>query len=205
MNRILFKDDLTGLDYGPTEPSPASACAGTDRGPRSGFTLSDVSSSSLAGGEIRIATEPAPFFNSGCRIGTLIKAAASWKNTPFFPNGNTKGENGGVSCQKLVEALYRETGCCDIQTPSVPMAHGNHGGPSLLVPFMDGLKNFKSVWPVEPGDMVAFRLGKVAKHCGVYLGSGRFIHAMEDLGVVISNMGDSTWSSRFAAAWRPYK
>ena len=58
---------------------------------------------------------------------------------------------------------------------------------------------------LQPGDVVVFantyRPG--LSHAGIYLGNGRFIHAVDEShGVLVSNMWDSYWGPRFFAASR---
>lgn len=132
--------------------------------------------------------------------------AAKWIGTPFFANSNTPGPKGGVSCQKLAREIYRGCGFCDVPVPEVPMAYARFSRQSLLEPFVDARTEFERVSLREPffcGDLLGFRIGKIVHHCGIYLGKGAFIHAMEHVGTITSAMSDATWGGRLAAAWRP--
>jgi cell wall-associated NlpC family hydrolase len=143
----------------------------------------------------------ASWFNTADRRHSLLLEAASWRGTPFMPNGNTKGM--GVSCQKLASEIYKNVGCCAVEVPEVPMSHARFSKESLLEPFMDARQEFERAWPYEIGDLLGFRLGRVIHHCGIYLGKGDFIHAITGLGTVCSSLADATWSMRHAATWRP--
>lgn len=58
---------------------------------------------------------------------------------------------------------------------------------------------------LEMGDIVVFKNTYKAgpSHTGIYLGDGKFIHAVDTAaGVVISNLWDSYWSPRFVAGVR---
>jgi NlpC/P60 family putative phage cell wall peptidase len=50
---------------------------------------------------------------------------------------------------------------------------------------------------LAPGAVLLFRLNRAvaAKHCGILVGEGRFIHAQEGLGVVEANLSRS-WGKR---------
>jgi cell wall-associated NlpC family hydrolase len=59
---------------------------------------------------------------------------------------------------------------------------------------------------LQPGDVVVFantyRAG--LSHTGIYVGEGRFIHAVDEgHGVMISNLWDGYWSPRLVGASRP--
>ena len=58
---------------------------------------------------------------------------------------------------------------------------------------------------LAPGDILVFadtyRAG--LSHVGIYIGDGRFVHAADEAhGVLVSNLWDSYWSSRFVGASR---
>ena len=58
---------------------------------------------------------------------------------------------------------------------------------------------------VEPGDILVFAntYRRGLSHVGIYLGEGRFVHAVDEAhGVTISNLWDSYWSPRFVGASR---
>jgi cell wall-associated NlpC family hydrolase len=147
------------------------------------------------------------WFNTPERIAALEIEAARWFGTPFFPNGDTPGPRGGVSCQKLCSEIYKRAGWKAIEVPEVPMSHARFArgaANSLVMEFMDSCPHFNlALLPVLPGDMLGFRLGSVIHHCGVALGEGMFIHAIDHLGVVRALVADAIWSSRLAAVWRP--
>jgi len=49
----------------------------------------------------------------------------------------------------------------------------------------------------KPGDIVAFRTGKVITHTGIYLGGGRFISSTSSHGVMISSVDGPYWADHF--------
>jgi cell wall-associated NlpC family hydrolase len=150
------------------------------------------------------------WFDGEERVAKLREAARNWVGTPFFANGNCKGK--GVSCQKLVAAIYRECGAPTAEVPDVAMAHSKFSRVSLVERFMEGVKDFVAIdvcW-LRAGDLMGFRLGRVVHHLGICVPSPgygersvEFIHAMEHVGTVVSSLSDATWSSRLQRVWRP--
>lgn len=149
-----------------------------------------------------------PWFNSPERVQALENEAERWLGTPFFPNSNTPGPRGGVSCQKLVSEIYRAVGFCDVPVPEVPMAHARFSRESLMEGFMAGRPEFGRLanpqwWDCAPGDLLGFRIYRTIHHMGILLRRVTFIHALDGIGTVVTSLVDATWSSRLAAVWRP--
>lgn len=148
-----------------------------------------------------------PWYSTPDRIAALVKAAAAWRGTPFLGNSCSRGPRGGVSCQMLAAALYRESGFGAIDAPGVPMSHGAHQKESILTRYMEGRPDFVPIAvrekPVMPGDLLGFRIGGTTHHMGVALEEGTFIHAIEGRGTVVSLLSDPTWKARLTHQWRP--
>jgi cell wall-associated NlpC family hydrolase len=148
------------------------------------------------------------WFNTPDRIAALEREAQRWLGTPFFPNSNTPGPRGGVSCQKLVSEIYRSAGFCDVPVPEVAMAHARFSRESLMEKFMADRPEFTRLpslgWrSVQPGDLLGFRIYRTVHHMGIALVGLRFVHALDGVGTNISSVSDATWSSRLAVVWRP--
>lgn len=149
-----------------------------------------------------------PWFDQQERLRALAEEAVRWEGTPFFPNSSSPGPRGGVSCQKLVGALYRGAGFCDVGVPDAPMSHARFNAGSLVEEFLARLPQFQrfavpDVESVLPGDLLGFRLHRSIHHLGVCVWPGVFVHAIEHLGATRSALADWTWGSRLAAIWRP--
>lgn len=148
------------------------------------------------------------WFSTPQRIARLHASAESWLGTPFSANGSTKGERGGVSCQKLIGSIYREVGCADIAIPEAPMCHWKFSRESLIEKFMATipdrvalLEEGRPTRDLQPGDLLGFRLGQCVHHLGIALSLTTFVHCMTR--AEIAHLTDPTWLSRYACAWRP--
>lgn len=159
------------------------------------------------------------FFRTESARKALYLEASRWRGTPFMGNSCSRGPTGGVSCQKLVAALYQACGFgVGLEIPEVPMAHARWSKVSLLDPWMacrerDGL--FRAVplpqaslvgelrLTLRIGDMLGYRISGVVHHCGVYLGQGEVFHVIEGSRAGEMLLADATWSKRLARIWRP--
>lgn len=149
------------------------------------------------------------WFSTPERVGLLMRECEGWLSTPFSGNGATRGI--GVSCQKLVGALYDATSAPGIlaTVPDEPMGYWRFARTSLVEPWLDGRKEFARVPDALarhaiPGDLIGFRLGRIVHHMGCAIDQpGRFIHCTESAGVNYASLSDSTWKQRFAIIWRP--
>lgn len=136
----------------------------------------------------------------------LERVCAGWIGTPFSPNGEAKGA--GVSCQKLVAAIYAEVGFGAWHPPEVQMGHHLQYRNSLVDEFMSTLTaSFDLVEPgkeeISAGDLLGFRIGKTVHHLGIALANDRFIHVARGIGVTINQLSDPVWGRRLARVWRP--
>lgn len=128
----------------------------------------------------------------------VVEAARKWVGTPYRHQASTLGA--GCDCLGLVRGVWREI------YGSEPMAVPAYRADMRDVAFAGALaaaaeKLLVRVEGIEAGRVVLFRLnGAVAaKHCGILVGGGRFVHAQEGLGVVEANL--EGWVMRVAGVF----
>lgn len=161
------------------------------------------------------------WYNTEERIASLQAVALSWVGTPWAQNSCVKGPYGGVSCHKQPPAILRESGFpFDLDIPDGPPNWSMHNEGSLIADFMDARPEFASVelpedlrpplsgpWPLaallQPGDVLGLHVGKGVHHACLMLPGLRFIHVWRGPGVLVSELGDSTYLKRLKRAWRP--
>jgi cell wall-associated NlpC family hydrolase len=156
-----------------------------------------------------------PFFDSSEKIAQLQFHAALWIGTPFMPNAAVRGA--GVSCQKLVGAIYQACGVVPkgFAVPEGPMDWSQANERSLIGAFMAALPMFTEITASDgkllaavalPGDMAGFKIGGALHHCGIVIAAdGQLIHCVRNRGVFFSNLNDATYLSRVRKIWRPIK
>ncbi|HWP94362.1 MAG TPA: C40 family peptidase [Gammaproteobacteria bacterium] len=139
--------------------------------------------------------EPAPGDGAAMRqehatsagVGEQIAIFAErYVGTPYRFGGATPEE--GFDCSGLVRYVHARVG--------------------LDLP-REALEQFRAARPVTerdlaPGDLVFFRIdGNTVSHVGIYVGSGRFVHAPSEGGAVTyARLDEPYWRSRFVGAGR---
>ena len=107
--------------------------------------------------------------------------------TPYRYGGNTP--EGGFDCSGLIGHVYRTNG--GLVPPRTTAKLQFWGKP---VP----------VEQVRMGDLVVFLKGDTANHAGIYVGSGRFVHAPSAGGVVrLDSLQGKYWATQPVIARRP--
>lgn len=148
------------------------------------------------------------WFNTPERVDAFLASAESWLDTPFSPNGNTKGREGGVSCQKLAGEIYREAGYDKpFNVPSVSIQRSRFSrGDSIVERWFALRPDFEIIstfTQLEVGDVIAIRVLRTVNHLGLYVGRGQFIHACDSYRVTYANLSDACWLTRWAFNYRP--
>lgn len=116
------------------------------------------------------------------KMGNIIE---SYLGTPYKPGGEAKA---GMDCSGLVVAVYR-------QYAGFKLPH-------------DTQKLFKLVKRIDKdnlsyGDLVFFSDGWFGvSHVGIYLGGGKFVHATQELGVIVSSLDEDYYKKRYVGARR---
>lgn len=151
------------------------------------------------------------WFSTEQRIEALLASFKRWKGTPFWGNSMSPGPKGGVSCQKLVEAILRDCGFNPPRTPDVAMNHGRYAGEmeSVVVPFLESMERegLGFILPATHtvpiiGDILGFKIGKSIHHVGIFSGDGQFFHVIDGETAGFANLSDPTWFSRLRVLFR---
>lgn len=132
----------------------------------------------------------------------VVAAARAWLGTPYHDQASVRGA--GCDCLGLARGVWRDVvGPEPARVPPYSRDWGETGDREVLV--MGALSWMLPV-PVAStvtGDLVVFRMrdGAIAKHCGILIGEGRFIHSYDRLGVIEEHLSDA-WRRRIAFAFR---
>jgi cell wall-associated NlpC family hydrolase len=113
----------------------------------------------------------------------LTKSALRFLGTPYVFGGTTRS---GFDCSAYVQHVFAMFGIFLPRTADAQYDVGRRvvGGP-------------------RPGDLVFFETYAYGpSHVGIYLGHGDFVHASSSRGVMVSNLSEAYWSSRYIGAKR---
>ncbi|XGA81730.1 NlpC/P60 family protein [Halomonas sp. CH40] len=105
----------------------------------------------------------------------LLAQHQRWVGTPYRLGGTNER---GIDCSALIQNVYRDT--FNMQLPRTTRQQVKQGRP------VDRSE-------LQPGDLVFFNPPGVGRHAGIYIGSGRFMHASSSKGVMISRLDNSYW------------
>ena len=111
----------------------------------------------------------------------IIQAALTWEGTPYHHQARVKGV--GVDCAHFIAGVAIDAGLIspDVQLPFDYSPEWNlHNTEEKLVNY---LLQFGCVEKAiaEPGDIIAFKIGKAIGHIGIMLPDGKYIHAQNQV------------------------
>lgn len=134
----------------------------------------------------------------------IVLAALSWIGTPYAHQASTKGW--GTDCLGLIRGVWREI----VGTEPTPIPPYSADWADQGEDLSQAARRFLAEKPgndLQPGDVLLFRMrrGGAARHCGIYLGEGRFLHAYD--GRCVSGAWYSSfWQTRCAGVFAyPYQ
>ena len=114
----------------------------------------------------------------------LYRQYQQWQGTRYAYGGLGKQ---GVDCSGFVSVTYRDQ--LGIKLPRTTRLQAQIG---REVERSD----------LRPGDLVFFTTGFKARHVGIYLEKGEFLHVSTKRGVMISHLADDYWRDRYRSARR---
>ncbi|MFH1941746.1 MAG: C40 family peptidase [bacterium] len=111
----------------------------------------------------------------------LWRHAQTFLGIPYVFGGSTRA---GMDCSGLVVRLYNDVHGIKLPHNTTELYH---------------LGTAVSLRSIELGYLIFFKKvrGTQPSHVGVYLGDGRFIHATESQGVIMSSLKESYYQDRF--------
>lgn len=128
----------------------------------------------------------------------VVEAARQWLGTPYRHRASALGA--GCDCLGLVRGVWRVL--YGAEPLAVPAYRPSPRDPAQAGALRAAAERFlvRENGPPAPGQVVLFTLSGMAeaKHCGILVSPGRFIHAQEKLGVVEANLTEG-WARRVSA------
>lgn len=120
----------------------------------------------------------------------VVTLALSWLGTPYKHQASAKGQ--GTDCLGLIRGIWRDLLGDEPTTLPAYSPDWSQGDDALLQAAQCYLVAGEEE-AVAAGQVLIFRMkpNGPARHCGVYLGEGRFLHAYDGRAV------SASWYSRF--------
>lgn len=121
-------------------------------------------------------------------IGALIGEASAWVGVPYKYAGTDKR---GVDCSGLTSQVFLKI--FDVKMPRSSREQQQ---------WCSGISKDN----LRPGDLVFFATGSKrdrVSHVGIYVGGGDIIHASSSRGVIVSNLDEKYYLTRYHSAGRP--
>jgi cell wall-associated NlpC family hydrolase len=123
---------------------------------------------------------------------------AAFIGIPYVNRGSTFQ---GCDCWGLVWLYHAE-----VLHKLIPRYDGyeNAESPDMGGYISERWNQWETVEPanMEPGDVVALRLGRLPVHCGVYVGGGRMLHILEGRMSCLERVNVGFWKTAIARIGR---
>ena len=117
-------------------------------------------------------------------LDALNQAHIDWKGTPYILGGSGIG---GVDCSSFTQIVFSDY--FGVELPRNTRQQIRVGN-SIRRSFM------------RPGDLVFFKTGRNLLHVGIVMDNERFLHASVSSGVMISNLRQRYWATKYLASRR---
>lgn len=120
-------------------------------------------------------------------IQDIIDETLTWVDTPYHHKAIVKGH--GVDCAMLIAGVGIELGMIDksaIDTNYSIQWHLHHNE-EVLIESLEKYGCTKSDKPMEVGDILVFKYGRVSSHLGILINKTQIVHAAQDADKVVIN------------------
>lgn len=114
----------------------------------------------------------------------LQNAHQEWQGTPYRYGG--EGSN-GIDCSAFTQQVFRDFFNKDL--PRHTRSQLQEG---------EGIRRRS----IKTGDLIFFKTGRRSLHVGISMGNGDFLHASVSSGVIVSNIAEQYWATRYLGARR---
>lgn len=130
----------------------------------------------------------------------LIKEALTWIDTPYHHLARLKGV--GVDCAQLMAAIYESVSNTKINIETYSVEWHLHNRQELMCDTLESFGCIRiDVADAKPGDILAFKFGRVNSHLGMLVQDDQFIHANMTAGKVLINSLSGDWITRLNRAY----
>lgn len=124
------------------------------------------------------------------RVGkALVKEAKGWLGVPYRYGGESKS---GADCSGMLMSIYRDVAGLKLPRNSAAQQE-----------YCIAIEKRR----LEPGDLVFFSSSKGrgrVSHVGMYIGSGKMIHASTSRGVIVSGLDEKYYLNHYHSSGRVY-
>jgi cell wall-associated NlpC family hydrolase len=184
----LIIPGATGRVIQAKAPEPEASQSGSGSAPAlaSAASAAPARTGAASAAPVRQASLVAPLPTVGAGGAGIVKNAMAYLGSAYVFGGTSPG---GFDCSGFVWYVHKISG--------IGISRGIwgqlNGGPRITMANL------------VPGDTVFFANTYMPglSHVGIYIGGGRFVHAVdESRGVGISGLGEAYWSSRYIGAAR---
>jgi cell wall-associated NlpC family hydrolase len=117
-------------------------------------------------------------------LDALNQAHNDWKGTPYILGGSGIG---GVDCSSFTQIVFSDY--FGVELPRNTRQQINEG--------MSVRRNY-----MRAGDLVFFKTGRNLLHVGIVMDGDKFLHASVSSGVMISNLSQRYWATKYLATRR---
>lgn len=110
-----------------------------------------------------------------------------------------------MRCHVAMADIYKRAG---LLPEALAIPDGNRDwaraeGRSLIDPWVSSCGFFDEVdGPLEAGDLLGFRLGRIIHHVSIQLTGGRIVHVFGVHGICIAPTIPAEWAKRLTKVWR---
>ncbi|TVQ65079.1 MAG: hypothetical protein EA360_10610 [Balneolaceae bacterium] len=143
-----------------------------------------ISGPSVTGGADSVSAGDRENLSRNRVTGQLRQVYSDWAGTPYLLGGESRN---GIDCSAFTRMVFRDHFSLEIPRHT-----------------RDQLQSGRGVRrnAIQPGDLIFFRTSKDLLHVGISIGGGDFLHASVSSGVMISNVREGYWASRYLGTRR---